>query len=99
LNIQITAYVAFSGPARELEPLLLDIADAVINNGYSVVQANDALVSLIVAKESDIKNFDNPDDFAKFVVKDALSVIIPIKEEDDDSGNQRQASSESEGGG
>lgn len=81
MNIGIHTYISFSGPANELEPLVRDIAEAVIRHGYGV--NSDHLTSLIVLKESEIGSFVNAQDFAKSVVRDSFGVIIPEGGTDD----------------
>ena len=83
MNIELRVFVRFSGPARELEPLVQDISDAVVKNGYGV-KDDDNLVSLVVLKQSEIDHYENPSDFAKYVIEDAISVVIPTEGENND---------------
>lgn len=77
MNVAITTYIRYSGPVSELDPILKDISGAVIRNGYGVDVETDSLVSLITVTESPIGSFDDVNDFAKAVVRDAITVIVP----------------------
>lgn len=85
MNVVINTFIAFSGPAIDLEPLIEDIQAAVIKHGYAVDPGTDVLSSLIVARESGVGEFENPDDFIVIAIKDAIGVSIPMKEEEDES--------------
>jgi len=83
LNVQANIYFTFSGQAQELEPFLSDLVKVVVEHGFGVTEDN--LNSLIVFKESERGHWENPGDFAKSLVQNAISVIIPIKEKEDES--------------
>lgn len=93
MNLRIATYLAFEGLVSELTPLLDDIADAIVKRGFANVEDADSLVSLVVVGESGLSEYASADEFARMVVKDAHTVLIPIKEETNVSGDKRQASS------
>ena len=81
MNLEVRVFFNYAGPAPELEPLLSDLTDVMLAHGYGTEWETDALNSLIVLRESDVTNYDHPEDFVKSVMKNTLSIIVPTKEE------------------
>ena len=79
MNIQADIYFNFSGNAQELEPFLFDLTKVIVEHGYGV--KDDIINSMIVLHESDRAHFERAEDFAKSIMQNAISVIIPNEEE------------------
>lgn len=79
MNIAVTAYISYSGDAQDLEGFLEDIAEVVVKHGYA--SEPEHLTSLVSFMESSIGSFEQPVDFAKFVIENSLGWVIPGQEE------------------
>lgn len=78
MNLAVTAYISYSGPAQGLESFLEDIAEVVVKHGYASNEEH--LTSLVSFMESSIGAFEKPVDFAKFVIENSLGWVIPGQE-------------------
>jgi hypothetical protein len=84
LNIQITTYVHYSGPAEGLDPLINAIANAVIEQGFASKRDGMYVKSLLSIKESDLEQFNDATEFAKYISKTSMLTILPLEEEETD---------------
>lgn len=82
MNVHIGAYLNFEGLRAELTPLLDDIADAMVKHGFGNIEETDNLISVVIVGDSGVADYPSADEFARMLLKDAYTVIIPIKEDD-----------------
>jgi hypothetical protein len=93
MNVQVGVYLAYSGELEGLKPLIEDILDKLVANGYAV-NTNDpdaALSAVVVVKESTYGEYSDGTRFLKDATKDAWLVVIPTKEEDSGEGSNDQS--------
>jgi hypothetical protein len=102
MNIEISAYVNYSGELDGIEKVARDIAGVLIKHGYvvNVSDDNSPVTSLVVLRETDLVKYTNPDDFLRVAIDNAVSIIVPTTEEEfnERSDDQRETGSVDSGG-